>query len=186
MKLIIGLGNPTEQYIKNRHNLGSMMIDQLAKTWGVHFQSHQKLKSELLVTMRDKQTVVLAKPQTYMNDSGKAVQKIKSFYKLENDDIWVVSDDLDLDFGIIRTRVGGSSGGHNGLKDIIENIGEDFVRIRCGIKNPELQKIPADKFVLQNFSKSEQDKLNDIISHTIATIENALQDGMIADSKALL
>lgn len=182
MKLIIGLGNPGEEYSKNRHNLGSMVIDGLADSWGVHFQSHQKLKSELLVTMHDNQTVALAKSQTYMNDSGKAVQKIKSFYKLDNSDIWVISDDLDLDFGVIRTRVGGSSGGHNGLKDIIENIGEDFVRIRCGIKNTELQMIPAEKFVLQNFLKTEQNKLNDIINRSLVIIENGLHKGIVSDS----
>lgn len=186
MKLIIGLGNPTQQYRYNRHNLGYMVIDMLAERWGVHFQSHQKLKSELLVTMHDNQTVVLAKSQTYMNDSGKAVQKIKSFYKLNNNDIWVISDDLDLDFGIIRTRLGGGSGGHNGLKNIIENIGEDFVRIRCGIKNPDLQRIPAERFVLQDFTKTEHGKLDEIILQTIETIENRLQKGMIADSKTLL
>lgn len=185
MKLIVGLGNPGEEYSKNRHNLGYMAVDSLADDWGVHFQSHQKLKSELLVTMHDNETIVLAKPQTYMNDSGKAVQKIKSFYKLANNDIWVISDDLDLDFGVIRTRVGGSSGGHNGLKDIIQNIGDDFVRIRCGIKNDELRQVPAEKFVLQNFSKTEQKKLDEIINRSLVIIENGLKEGIVADSHSL-
>ena len=185
MKLIIGLGNPGEEYALTRHNLGFMVLDALAHSWGVHFASQSKSSSELLVTMYNAETVVLAKPQTFMNLSGNSVQKLKQFYKLENSDIWVVSDDLDLDFGTVRTRVGGSSGGHNGLKSIIENIGEDFVRIRVGIKNELLEKQPADKFVLERFNSEESEKLGSITSSTVVLIENSLQNGASHSSHTL-
>ncbi len=175
MKLIIGLGNPGEEYVQTRHNLGFMVLDALAHSWGVHFASQSKTHTELLVTMYEGETIVLAKPQTFMNLSGNSVQKLKQFYKLENSDIWVVSDDLDLEFGTVRTRSGGSSGGHNGLKSIIENIGENFVRIRVGIKNELLEKQPADKFVLERFNSEETEKLPSIVKSTTVLIENSLQ-----------
>lgn len=178
MKLIVGLGNPGAEYENTRHNLGFVVLDALAESWGVHFAGQPKLKAEMLVTMHGSETIVLAKPQTFMNLSGNSVQKIKNFYKLDNSDIWVVSDDLDLDFGTIRTRTGGSSGGHNGLKSIIENIGEDFVRIRVGVKNDLLAKQASDKFVLDRFNKDESDKTTLVVTHTLELIEKSLHDGI--------
>jgi PTH1 family peptidyl-tRNA hydrolase len=183
MKLIVGLGNPGPEYTNTRHNLGFMVLDQIAKNWGVHFLNQDKLKSELLVTMHMGNTVILAKPQTFMNLSGNSVQKIKNFYKLENSDIWVVSDDLDLDFGTIRVRVGGSSGGHNGLKSIIENIGDDFGRIRVGIKNELLAKQPAEKFVLDRFDADESKKLDGLIVATALSVDDYLKGGLEHNSK---
>ncbi len=176
MKLIIGLGNPGDEYTHTRHNLGFMVLGELAQKWSVHFHEQTKLKAQVLVTLFEGETVVLAKPQTFMNLSGNSVQKIKQFYKLSNDDIWIVSDDLDLDFGTIRVRQGGSSGGHNGLKSLIEQLDEDFVRIRVGIKNSSLEKIPTEKFVLQRFSTDEEQKLPDIITHSVNLIETSLVD----------
>ena len=178
MKLIIGLGNPGKEYSKTRHNLGFMVIDKFVSSIGVHLDTQKKLKCELAVTMANGETIIIAKPNTFMNLSGSAVQKIKQFYKIENNDIWVVSDDLDLEFGTIRTRLGGSSGGHNGLKDIIENIGDDFVRVRVGIRNDLLTKQPAEEFVLKPFSKAESEKLPNIISSTIEVINSALRGGI--------
>jgi peptidyl-tRNA hydrolase, PTH1 family len=185
MKLVVGLGNPGEEYTHTRHNLGFMVLDRLATNWGVHFAAQPKLRAELLVTMHNGETVVLAKPQTFMNLSGNSIQKIKQFYKLENNDIWVVSDDLDLNFGTVRTRLGGSSGGHNGLKSIIENLGEDFGRIRVGIKNDMLAKQPAEKFVLERFGKSETEKIDEIVSHTVEIIEDNLQNGIAHNSSSV-
>jgi PTH1 family peptidyl-tRNA hydrolase len=118
-----------------------------------------------------------------MNLSGNSVQKIKNFYKLENSDIWVVSDDLDLDFDTIRVRVGGSSGGHNGLKSIIENIGDDFGRIRVGIKNELLAKQPAEKFVLDRFDADESKKLDGLIVATALSVDDYLKGGLEHNSK---
>ena len=178
MKLIVGLGNPGAEFAKTRHNLGYMVVDELCSKWGISLNDNAKLKSQMYTGLIDNQTLVLIKPKTFMNLSGQAVQKVKQFYKLENNDIWVISDDLDLEFGKIRTRVGGSSGGHNGLKNIIEQIGEDFVRIRIGIKNEMLERVPAEKFVLQRFDKNEDNKLPDIINHTIQVILGSLENGV--------
>lgn len=178
MKLIVGLGNPGKEYIKTRHNLGFMVVDKFVDSIRIHLENQKKLKCELAVTMIDSETLIIAKPSTFMNISGSVVQKIKQFYKIENKDIWVISDDLDLEFGTIRTRVGGSSGGHNGLKNIIENIGEDFVRIRVGIKNDILSKQPAEDFVLKPFSKIESEQLSRVIDKSIEVIKQSLENGI--------
>lgn len=179
MKLIVGLGNPGREYLLTRHNLGYMVIDELCSRWGITLSQNTKLKSQIFTGLIDSQTIVIIKPDTFMNLSGRVVQKVKQFYKLDNNDIWVVSDDLDIDFGKIRTRVGGSSGGHNGLKDIIEQIGQDFVRIRIGIKNPCLEKVSSDKFVLSRFDKVEIERLPEIIHITSDYVINLLQDDVV-------
>ena len=178
MKLIVGLGNPGKEYSKTRHNLGFMVIDKFTDSIGIHLDTQKKLKCELAVTMANGETIIIAKPTTFMNLSGSAVQKIKQFYKIENNDIWVVSDDLDLEFGTIRTRLGGSSGGHNGLKDIIENIGEDFARIRIGIKNDLLTNLPAEDFVLKPFNKVESEQLSTIVDKSLEVIKHSLENGI--------
>ncbi len=185
MKLIIGLGNPGDDYISTRHNLGFMALDHLASKWGVHLSVQSKMKAEIAATMYRGETIILAKPQTFMNLSGRAVDKIIKYYKLSPDDIWVISDDLDLDFGTVRLRVGGSSGGHNGLKDIIEQIGEDFVRIRIGIKNDKSGVVPTEKFVLERFSKAEQSKIESVIDSSVELIEKSLIDGPSHTSQSI-
>ena len=177
MKLIIGLGNPGQEYQDTRHNLGFMVIDELAKRLKVGLKFDKKLKADVSVTMHG-ETIILAKPQTFMNLSGDSVTKIAHFYKVELADIWIVSDDIDLDFGTIRVRVGGSSGGHNGLKDLIEKIGEDFTRFRVGIKNEACQVLPAEAFVLQKFDASEQAKLEDVTSKAAEMIIGSLKEGI--------
>ena len=185
MKLIVGLGNPGEEYTRTRHNLGFLVVDALAELWQVHLGAQPKLKAEVYTGLVGDETMVLAEPQTFMNLSGESVQKIKQFYKIENSDIWIISDDLDLEFGKVRVRQGGSSGGHNGLKSIIENIGEDFVRIRVGIKNDTLIKIPTEKFVLQRFDKDEETQLPGIIEQTTQVILHSLQNGVEHESRTV-
>jgi PTH1 family peptidyl-tRNA hydrolase len=177
MKLIVGLGNPGKQYELTRHNVGFMVIDDLIKKLGVELKSERKLKAEVAITLRA-ETLIIAKPETYMNLSGSSVAKIAQFYKISPQDIWVISDDLDLEFGTIRLRQGGSSGGHNGLKDIIEKIGDNFVRFRVGIKNEQSGIIPAEDFVLQKFNQTEQMQLQQIISKTLNLILESLQKGI--------
>lgn len=176
MKLIVGLGNPGEEYKYSRHNLGFMVIDSMATLWGVHFATQKKLKSDLLVTMKNSETIILAKPDTFMNLSGVAVQKIMKFYKLKPQDVWVISDDVDLELGVIRMRAGGRSGGHNGLQNIIDSIGADFERIRVGIGSNRAANIPSQNYVLQNFTPAEIAKLPEIIEKVLDTIMEALED----------
>lgn len=175
MKLIVGLGNPGKEYNLTRHNVGFMVIDALAEKLGVKLANERKLKADVAITLRA-ETLIVAKPTTFMNLSGSAVEKIAQFYKIDPKDMWVISDDLDLEFGKVRLRKGGSSGGHNGLRDIIDKVGEGFVRFRIGIDNNETA-IPAEAFVLQKFSKDEQVRLGKIIDNTLDLLEDALQNG---------
>lgn len=178
MKLIVGLGNPGEEYIGTRHNLGYMIIDEISRSIKVSLKTEKKLKAELCITIIDGETVILARPVTYMNLSGSSVSKIVNFYKIQTPDIWVISDDLALDFGVVRVRSGGSSGGHNGLRDIITKVGDDFTRFRVGIKNDMLEKIPAEKFVLQKFNKEEQQKLDNIVKKSSGLVLESLKKGV--------
>lgn len=178
MKLIVGLGNPGAEYSQSRHNLGYMVVDKLEEQMKVGLVFEKKLKAEVAMFVHDGETLILAKPQTFMNLSGECVSKIAHFYKINTEDIWVISDDLDLEFGKVRTRIGGSSGGHNGLKDIIAKLGDGFARFRIGIKNPELDTIPADKFVLQKFTKEETIHLDEVIEATTMLIHHALETGI--------
>ena len=177
MKLIVGLGNPGKQYELTRHNVGFMVIDEMAKKLGIELKSERKLKAEVAITLRA-ETLIIAKPETYMNLSGSSVAKIAQFYKISPKDIWVISDDVDLEFGTVRLRQSGSSGGHNGLKDIIEKVGEDFVRFRVGIKNDHAGVIPTEDFVLQKFNQQEQLKLPQVITKTLELVLESLQKGI--------
>jgi PTH1 family peptidyl-tRNA hydrolase len=186
MKLIVGLGNPGSEYSQTRHNLGAMVVDELVKQLGTSFANEPKLRAELASIVYNKQeTVLIAKPTTFMNLSGDSVRKLMDYYKLSPDNIWVVSDDLDLEFGTVRVRIGGSSGGHNGLKDIIAKCGEGFVRFRVGIKNDLLDRVPADEFVLQKFDKSESNQLPTVVDQTAALIITSLNTGIEHSSQAV-
>lgn len=157
--LIIGLGNPGKKYDTTRHNFGFITLD------GVVLKNKSKWKkdiksSSLICDLNiEGKRIILVKPQTFMNLSGEAVQKIKAYYKIDNADILVVHDELDIDFGIIRTRHGGGSAGHNGLKSIIEHIGEDFGRIRIGIGPKTPAQMDSSDFVLQKFNDTEKQNL---------------------------
>lgn len=179
MKLIIGLGNIGKKYQKNRHNIGFLTIDKLAKKLGASFSINSKLMCEIAKAKLNDQQILLAKPTTMMNLSGQAVAKLASYYKISTKDIWIISDDFHLSYGVIRTRIGGSSGGHNGLKSIIENIGENFVRIRMGVKNPQFDLTNSADFVLKNFSVAELKALDSFIDTSAELIISLLEDKLI-------
>lgn len=166
--LVIGLGNVGKKYELTRHNFGFICVDMLAKRHKAKWKNDVKFSSQIATISIDSKKVILAKPQTFMNLSGEAVQKIKAFYKLENKDIVVIHDELDIDFGIIRTRSGGGSAGHNGLKSIIQHIDEDFGRVRVGIGPKSPEQIDSADFVLQKFSKEQREQLD---KATLATTE---------------
>jgi len=154
MLLIVGLGNPGKKYTHTRHNIGFMVVDQLAgKRW------QKKHKSEVC-KIGD---VLLVKPQTFMNKSGEAVAEIVRFYKIPTENILLIYDDLDTDFGKVRFREKGSSGGHNGLKSIAQHLGtETIARVKIGIGRPPANMDPA-AYVLQNFTSEEKEHLPAII-----------------------
>ena len=160
MKVVIGLGNPGKKYEKTRHNIGFIAVDSLRKKLNV---SDEREKFQALVSEKniDGEKVIFFKPQTFMNLSGNAVIEIINFYKLDSKkDIIVIYDDMDLSFGDIRIREKGSSGGHNGIKSIISHIGEEFIRIKCGIGAKEKGAV---EHVLGEFSQTEQKDLEEIL-----------------------
>ena len=136
MKIIAGLGNPGAEYAKTRHNVGFMLIDALAAKLGVD-DWREKYDAMVLETRIGLEKVLLVKPLTYMNESGRAIGPLLSWYKLEAEDLVVVHDDLDIPVGTIRIRKKGSAGGHNGIKSILSHVGDEhFARVRIGIGRP--------------------------------------------------
>jgi PTH1 family peptidyl-tRNA hydrolase len=169
MKLIVGLGNPGEQYRKTRHNAGFMVLDALAQQQEAVFTKANEHKAEI-ATLTTKDRATLMKPQTFMNLSGQSVASYANYFKLEPKDIWIISDDIDIPLGQIRVRDTGSSGGHNGLKSVIESLGtEDFYRIRVGVGQvgQEHEEPEASIFVLDAFAKREEPLLDKTIAATV-------------------
>ncbi|HSA84238.1 MAG TPA: aminoacyl-tRNA hydrolase [Patescibacteria group bacterium] len=205
MKLIIGLGNPGEKYEHTRHNFGFMVVEQFLKDFfpveKTAWSQSEKLKSDVAVfdwqpKTGKAQKVILAKPLTFMNDSGLAVSLLASFYKVEHADIWVVYDELDLPVGAMKIRKGGAAAGHHGVESIIEHLkSDDFWRFRMGIgvtkqhqdSDDEKQHAigrqtikKAKSFVLATFGKSEQGDIRKLIKHGADALQMALEKGMPA------
>lgn len=158
MKLIVGLGNPGKEYEGTRHNCGFMVIDELARKLNVDINQN-KFKGLYVKTKYCGEDVVLLKPQTYMNLSGESVIALMNFFKIDQEDIIVIYDDLDMPVGKLRLRKNGSAGGHNGIKNIIAHLGnQNFKRIRVGIDRHKYMKVVD--YVLSRFSKEETDAIN--------------------------
>ena len=135
--LVIGLGNPGPQYAKTRHNIGFMVADLLADRLGATFKVHKRSGAEIVTSTVGQRQVVLAKPRTYMNESGSHVGPLAKFYSVPPADVIVIHDELDIDFGRIRLKLGGGEGGHNGLRSVANALGtKDFQRVRIGIGRP--------------------------------------------------
>ncbi|MEG0873241.1 MAG: aminoacyl-tRNA hydrolase [Clostridia bacterium] len=162
MKIVIGLGNPGREYVKTRHNLGFMFIEFLEKKY-MSYKNRKALSSLIYETSIGEQRVIFVKPQTYMNLSGEAVQKVKNWYKVENEDILIVFDDIDIDFGDIKYKENGSGGSHNGMKNIVQVLGtKEIPRLRIGTGNIKHEDQDITNFVLEKFSKQELSKIEDV------------------------
>lgn len=174
MKLIIGLGNPGNKYKYNRHSVGFIILDMILSEYQdsfSEFKEDKKLKSEISIGKIDGEKVILAKPQTFMNFSGEALNLIRVFYKIKLDDILIIQDDKDLAFGKIRVKDESSAGGHNGIKSIISCIGTNKIkRFKFGVANEKLKLLPTDKFVLEDFTKDEREKINEMKKEIIEEI----------------
>lgn len=156
MNLIIGLGNPGATYQKTRHNLGFRVVEALAKELGLKFTAQKKLFAEIAKGP----SLILAKPQTFMNESGKAFQKLLTTYNLQLTNLIVVHDEIDLPFGKIRLSANAGSAGHQGVASIINAAGRDFTRLRIGIDNRAKPRIPdTETYVLRNFTAEEEQEL---------------------------
>jgi PTH1 family peptidyl-tRNA hydrolase len=174
--LIVGLGNPGRKYRGNRHNIGFMVVDRLAEANGI--QSSKVQNKAIVGDGRvAQQRVVLAKPQTYMNDSGSAVGPLTNFYKIPPENIFVVYDEMDIPFGTIRLREKGGSGGHNGMKSILQHIGQDFPRMRLGVGRPPGRMDPP-AYLLQDFSDDQLPVVQEMIDTAVRAIETYLQEGI--------
>jgi len=177
--VIAGLGNPGRQYRENRHNIGFHFVDKLANKWGVQFS---RLQNEALVCdlIQDDRKIILAKPQTLMNASGRSIASLLRFYKAGPEALVVVYDDIDLPLGSIRIRPSGGSGGHRGMTSIIrEMASEEFARIRLGIDRPPGRMEPAD-YVLQNFHENEREILEITLTRAVECVELLMQKGIEA------
>jgi PTH1 family peptidyl-tRNA hydrolase len=155
--LFVGLGNPGEEYAGTRHNVGFIALDDFARKNHFDPWMHKKdLKCELTQATLGDTRVILVKPQTFMNLSGEAVQAVQHFYKLTNEQTIVIHDELDINFGQIRMRIGGSPAGNNGIKSVSQHIGENYGRIRIGIGPKTPAQMDTVDFVLQDFTREQQ------------------------------
>jgi len=174
--LLAGLGNPGKKYEHTRHNVGFMCIDEFVdKTDEMEKWIAKKDLKCLLSTGRIGQNRVIAvKPSTYMNLSGEAIQAVMNFYKIHPDNVAVIHDELDIDFGQIRLRKGGSSAGHNGIKSITGAIGEDYARVRIGVGPKQPARMKSEDFVLQDFSPEQSKQLPNLKREVLAIISEYL------------
>jgi len=163
MKLVICLGNPGGQYAQTRHNAGFMFADKLCAKLGGNFVNEPKFKAHIAKTVYNSEAVWIVKPQTFMNLSGESLLLLKSFYKIDINDLFVVYDDISLDLGKIRIRAKGSDGGHNGIKSIIKHASTDvFPRIKIGI-GPQPPFMKSEDYVLQKFPQQDLTLLDETL-----------------------
>lgn len=176
--LIVGLGNPGKKYENTRHNIGFMTVETLAKVHNLSFDNKQS-RARVATGIVNGSNVVLAKPQTFMNASGQSVRGIADFYKIVPANILVIYDDIDIDLGMLRIRAKGGSGGHNGMKSIIQHLGnnQDFPRIRFGVGRPQGKMEPA-AYVLRPFKSEEEPLVIETIERAIKAIETWLSEGI--------
>jgi len=177
--LVVGLGNPGPSYAGTRHNIGARVVDVLADRVRASFKSH-KTRSDVVETRLGPQRVVLAKPRSYMNESGGPVCSLRDFFKSSPEQLVVVHDELDLPFGALRVKCGGGDNGHNGLKSLRRSLGTgEFYRVRVGIGRPPGRQDPAD-WVLREFSGAERKELDLIVERAADAVESLLSDGLEA------
>lgn len=174
--LIVGLGNPGPQYAGNRHNVGFMVIDELARRWGAP-RSLKKFKGEFSKVAVDGEEIVLLKPMTYMNLSGESVQAAMQFFKVPLAKVVCIHDELDLDFGVVRLKDGGGTAGHNGLRSMVAHCGgPGFVRCRVGIGRPQQGR--PEQYVLSDFNSLERAELGLVLELAADLVDTSVRDGI--------
>ncbi|HEX3707652.1 MAG TPA: aminoacyl-tRNA hydrolase [Mycobacteriales bacterium] len=181
--LVLGLGNPGAQYAANRHNIGFMAVDALAARLGGSFKAH-KSRADVLETRLADHRCVLAKPRVFMNTSGGPASGLVGFFKVPLDRVVVIHDELDLEPGVIRLKLGGGDNGHNGLKSLRSSLGSgDFYRVRLGIGRPPGRQDPAD-FVLRDFPAAARADLGVQVERAADAIETLVGQGLAAAQNA--
>lgn len=189
-KLIVGLGNPGSEYDMTRHNIGFYCVDALVGAENASYSDKKSLKCQLADIKIGGTRLIIIKPQTFMNLSGEAVQAVQHFYKISNTDTIVVHDELDVKFGKIRTNIGGSAAGHNGIKSLIKHCGDPpdggFARIRVGIGPKTPEQMDSADFVLQKFNEEEQGNLKALSNEVIAVINEAIFGELKPETRSFL
>jgi PTH1 family peptidyl-tRNA hydrolase len=175
--LIVGLGNPGAEYSQTRHNIGFIIIDRFLEELGKP-ESFIKFNSEIHKSKYSGRELLLVKPLTFVNKSGTSISNVINHYDINSDEILVIHDDLDIEFGMIKFKCGGGTGGHNGLESIVQYLGKtDFNRLRFGIGRPPGKKDPA-VFVLSRFRKAEIGELDFLIDKSISAIKDYIHFGI--------
>jgi len=174
--LIVGLGNPGRKYRENRHNIGFKVAELLALRHGIVMQRIE-MKSVVGKGQICGASVILAKPQTYMNESGQAIGQLMNYYDIQLTSLLVVYDEIDLPLGTLRLRKSGGSGGHNGMKSIIAHIGNDFPRLRLGVGRPP-GKMDAAAYVLRDFKGDDKAVAEEMVGAGVNAVESYLSDGI--------
>lgn len=171
--LIVGLGNPKKMYQNTYHNAGAIFINWLKKHLNSEeFKINKKVLAEISLTNKNDKTIILAKPTTFMNNSGQSVKKLKTFFKVKNKNLYLAHDDSDLILGSFKIQFQRGSAGHKGVESVINSLKtKDFYRIRIGIRPPHLQKVKAEKFVLQNLSLKEKEILEQVFEKILRNLE---------------
>jgi PTH1 family peptidyl-tRNA hydrolase len=178
--MVVGLGNPGAEYASHRHNAGFLVVEALAQEHGLVFARRRRARAYVAEGCVGSQRILLAKPQTFMNLSGRAVGRLSRAYGIAPESVLVVYDDLDLPLGRLRMRSEGGAGGHKGMRSIIETLGtQSFPRLRVGIDRPPGRMDPAD-YVLQPFSSEEQACISESLQRAVAAIECWLAEGVVA------
>lgn len=181
--LVVGLGNPGPTYAGNRHNIGYLVVEELASRMGAGFRAHKSGRADVVEGRLTPPgvpgpRVVLAKPRSYMNEIGGPVKALATFYKVRPDHVVAVHDELDIDFGTLRTKLGGGDNGHNGLKSIRSSLGTgDFHRVRAGIGRPPGRQEVAD-FVLADYTSTERKELPFQIGDAADAVECLVTEGL--------
>jgi peptidyl-tRNA hydrolase, PTH1 family len=176
LRIIVGLGNPGPEHQVTRHNVGFWFVDLLARRHGAEFRDYRKYSGETARITIEGQELILLKPTTYMNRSGLSVRQISDFYKIVPDDILVAHDELDLPAGSVRLKHGGGHGGHNGLRDTIAHVGENFWRLRLGIGHPG-NKADVIDYVLTRAPRVEEDVILDAVNTAADSVPLILEQG---------
>ena len=185
MWLVVGLGNPGPAYAGHRHNVGYLVVEELAERLGAPFRSHKTGRADVVegrlgVPGTAGPRVVLARPRSYMNESGGPVKALATFYKVEPEQLVVIHDEIDIPFGTLRVKLGGGDNGHNGLRSLRSSLGTgDFYRVRSGVGRPPGRQEVAD-FVLSNYSAVERKELPFQVDRAADAVESLLTEGLAA------
>ena len=176
--MIVGLGNPGPRYENTRHNIGWLILDELADQWNAT-PYQNRFKADCASARFDGESVILLKPQTFMNLSGDSVLPASSFYKVGLDHLIVIHDDIDLDLAQLKMKVGGGHGGHNGIRHIASRLGPNFTRVRAGVGRPSGQQ-GVSNFVLGQFQDEESEQLSALLKNGSQATETLIKEGLKA------